>query len=92
MLPSKFGINWPFSSGEEAKNRFSRWLSYENAQNTRGSKRRIRRKKKKDDIWEIQSSNSSSCGSSCSNGSINVVVIVLEMVAIVIPHNVLAIK
>ena len=25
MLPSKFGINWPFSSGEEAKNRFSRW-------------------------------------------------------------------
>ena len=25
MLPSKFGINWPFCSGEEAKNRFSRW-------------------------------------------------------------------
>ena len=25
MLPSKFGINWPYSSGEEAKNRFSRW-------------------------------------------------------------------
>ena len=25
MLPSKFGINWPFSSEEEAKNRFSRW-------------------------------------------------------------------
>ena len=25
MLPSKFGVNWPFSSGEEAKNRFSRW-------------------------------------------------------------------
>ena len=24
MLPSKFGVNWPFSS-EEAKNRFSRW-------------------------------------------------------------------
>ena len=22
MLPSKFGVNWPFSSGEEAKNRF----------------------------------------------------------------------
>ena len=25
MLPSKFGVNWPFSSGEEAKNRLSRW-------------------------------------------------------------------
>ena len=25
MLPTKFGINWPFSSGEEAKNRFSWW-------------------------------------------------------------------
>ena len=25
MLPSKFGVNCPFSSGE-AKNRFSRWL------------------------------------------------------------------
>ena len=24
MLPRKFGVNWPFSSGE-AKNRFSRW-------------------------------------------------------------------
>ena len=24
MLPSKFGINLPFGSGEEAKNRFSR--------------------------------------------------------------------
>ena len=24
MLPSKFGVNWPFSSGE-AKNRFSKW-------------------------------------------------------------------
>ena len=22
MLPSKFGVNWPFISGEEAKNRF----------------------------------------------------------------------
>ena len=28
MLPSKFGVNWPFGSGEEAKNRFSRWLPY----------------------------------------------------------------
>ena len=27
MLPSKFGVNWPFGSGEEAKNRFSRWLN-----------------------------------------------------------------
>ena len=26
MLSSKFGVNLPFSSGEEAKNRFSRWL------------------------------------------------------------------
>ena len=25
MPPSKFGVNWPFGSGEEAKNRFSRW-------------------------------------------------------------------
>ena len=25
MLPTKFQGNWPFSSGEEAKNRFSRW-------------------------------------------------------------------
>ena len=25
MLPSKFGVNWTFCSGEEAKNRFSRW-------------------------------------------------------------------
>ena len=26
MFPSKFGVNWPFSS-EEAKNRFSSWIS-----------------------------------------------------------------
>ena len=25
MLPSKFGVSWPFGSREEAKNRFSRW-------------------------------------------------------------------
>ena len=25
MLHTKFGVNWPFGSGEEAKNRFSRW-------------------------------------------------------------------
>ena len=28
MLPSKFGVNWPFGSREEAKNRFSRWLPW----------------------------------------------------------------
>ena len=26
MLPTKFHVKWPFVSGEEAKNRFSRWL------------------------------------------------------------------
>ena len=25
MLPTKFGVSWPFGSGEEAKNKFSRW-------------------------------------------------------------------
>ena len=25
MLSTKFRVNWPFDSGEEAKNRFSRW-------------------------------------------------------------------
>ena len=25
MLPTKFQVNWPFGSGEEANNRFSRW-------------------------------------------------------------------
>ena len=25
MLPTKFQVTWPFSSGEEVKNRFSRW-------------------------------------------------------------------
>ena len=25
MLPTKFRVNWPFGSGKEAKNRFSRW-------------------------------------------------------------------
>ena len=29
MLPTKFQVKWPFSSGEEAKNRFSRWLSWQ---------------------------------------------------------------
>ena len=28
MHPTKFRVNWPFSSGEEAKNRFSRWLPW----------------------------------------------------------------
>ena len=25
MFPTKFQVSWPFGSGEEAKNRFSRW-------------------------------------------------------------------
>ena len=25
MLPTMFQVNWPFGSGEKAKNRFSRW-------------------------------------------------------------------
>ena len=28
MLPTKFGVNWPFGSGEEVKKRFSRWLPW----------------------------------------------------------------
>ena len=28
MLPTKFQVNWPFGSGEEAKSRFSRWLPW----------------------------------------------------------------
>ena len=28
MLPTKFGVNWPLGSGEEAKNRFSRWTPW----------------------------------------------------------------
>ena len=28
MLPTKFRVNWPFGSGEEAINRFSRWLPW----------------------------------------------------------------
>ena len=30
MLPTKFQVNWPFGSEEEAKNRFSRWQSFLN--------------------------------------------------------------
>ena len=29
MLPTKFGVNWPFGSGEEAKYRFSRWRPWQ---------------------------------------------------------------
>ena len=29
MLPTKFKVNKPFDSGEEAKNRFSRWLPWQ---------------------------------------------------------------
>ena len=25
MLPTKFGVNWPFASGGKPKNKFSRW-------------------------------------------------------------------
>ena len=28
MSPTKFGVNWPFNGGEEAKYRFSRWLPW----------------------------------------------------------------
>ena len=28
MFPSKFGVNWPYGSGKEAKNRFSWWLPW----------------------------------------------------------------
>ena len=28
MLPTKFCVRWPFGSGEESKNRFSRWLPW----------------------------------------------------------------
>ena len=28
MFPSKFGVSWPFGSGKEAENRFSRWLPW----------------------------------------------------------------
>ena len=30
-LPTKFQVNWPFGSGEEAKNRFSRWQPWQPA-------------------------------------------------------------
>ena len=29
MLPTKFGVNWPFGSGDEVRNRFSRWQSWQ---------------------------------------------------------------
>ena len=29
MLPTNFRVNWPFSSGEEVKNRFSKWLPWQ---------------------------------------------------------------
>ena len=31
MLPTKFQVNWPFRSGEEAKDRLSRWPSWQEA-------------------------------------------------------------
>ena len=33
VLPTKFQVNWHYSSGEEAKYRFSRWPSWISAQN-----------------------------------------------------------
>ena len=29
MLHTKFGVNWPFGSGDEVKNRFSRWRPWQ---------------------------------------------------------------
>ena len=29
MLPTMFGVNWLLSLGEEAKNRFSKWLPWQ---------------------------------------------------------------
>ena len=29
MLPTKFRVDWPFGSGVEVKNRFSRWLPWQ---------------------------------------------------------------
>ena len=29
ILPTKFGVNWPFGSGNEVKNRFSRWRPWQ---------------------------------------------------------------
>ena len=29
MLPTKFQVRWPFGSGVEAKNRFSRWRPWQ---------------------------------------------------------------
>ena len=29
MLPAKFGVNWPFDSGDEVKNRFSSWQPWQ---------------------------------------------------------------
>ena len=29
MLPTNFQVYWPFGSGEEAKNRFSRWPTWQ---------------------------------------------------------------
>ena len=29
IFPTKFGVNWPFSAGNEVKNRFSRWRPWQ---------------------------------------------------------------
>ena len=31
ILTTKFQVNWPFSTGEEGQNRFSKWLSWQPA-------------------------------------------------------------
>ena len=35
MLPSKFGVNWPFDSGKEAKNRFTAMVAILDFQSAR---------------------------------------------------------
>ena len=34
MLPTKFRVNWPIVSGEEVKNRFSKWLPWQPSWNS----------------------------------------------------------
>ena len=34
MLPTKFQVSWPSGSGEEAKNRFSRWPPWQSSWNS----------------------------------------------------------
>ena len=52
MLPTKFRVKWPFSSGEEAKNRFSRWSSWISDQNNFSSGLSVQEKKRKTDFQD----------------------------------------